>query len=403
MAYNFVSVDREQLMLMPPSVSDWLPEDHFAWFVLDVVDELDLSAFLAAHRCDGRGGAAYHPAMMLSLLVYAYSVGERSSRQIERRCVEDVAFRVIAANQNPDHATIARFRAAHAEAIAGLFAQVLALCARTGVLRPSVLAVDGTKLNANASRDANRTAEQLAAEILAEAAATDAAEDAASGTDDGGAPAELRRRGPKRRARLKELLNELEAGAADKSYEAHMERRAAIEAETGRPIRGRPPTPGSATHRSRRHANTTDPDSRLLKTKGGYVQGFNAQAVATTDQWVVAAEVTNQANDADAFTPMITAARRNLRRAGERRRVRTVLADAGYWSVDNVNARGVEAMIAPGRGRNLQQISEHEADSIGRRNNSSVRGCDGDKQASSGGSCDAWADVVAWSAAGGAA
>jgi transposase len=127
--YNFAAVDRDQLMLMPPSVADWLPDDHLAWFVLDVVAELDLSAFLAAYRADGRGGAAYDPQMMLGLLVYAYCVGERSSRRIERRLIEDVAFRVVAANQCPDHATIARFRATHEPAIAGLFAQVLAVCA----------------------------------------------------------------------------------------------------------------------------------------------------------------------------------------------------------------------------------------------------------------------------------
>jgi transposase/predicted XRE-type DNA-binding protein len=360
-AYNFVPVDREQVMLMPPSVADWLPEDHFAWFVIEIVDELDLSAFFAAHRDDGRGGAAYHPAMMLGLLVYAYSIGERSSRRIEQRCVEDVAFRVVAANQHPDHATIARFRAAHGSAIAGLFGQVLAVCAKAGVLRPGLLAIDGTKLAANASRDANRTAEQLAEEILKEAVEVDATEDAAAAAVvDDAAPDEVRSRGRKRRARLKELLAELEAETADKSYESHMARRAEIEAETGRPMRGRRPTPDSATHRSRRQANTTDPDSRLLKVKGGYVQGFNAQAVATVDQWVVAAVVTNRAHDADAFVPMIAAAKANLRRAGERRRVRTVVADAGYWSTTNVKARGVEAIIAPGRSRQLHEISEQD-------------------------------------------
>jgi transposase/predicted XRE-type DNA-binding protein len=360
-AYNFVRVDREQLMLMPPSVADWLPEDHFAWFVIDVVDELDLSAFLAAHRSDGRGGAAYHPAMMLGLLVYAYSIGERSSRRIEQRCIEDVAFRVVAANQRPDHATIARFRAAHTAAIAGLFGQILAVCAKAGVLRPGLVAVDGTKLAANASREANRTAEQLAAQILAEAAEADAIEDAAAESAVDELPAEeLRGRGARRRARLKELLAELEAEAADKSYESHMAKRAGIEAQTGRPIRGRRPTPDSATHRSRRQANTTDPDSRLLKVKAGYVQGFNAQAVATVDQWVVAAEVSNDANDAGAFMPMVAAAKTNLRRAGERRRVRTVVADAGYWSVTNVNTRGVESIIAPGRSRQLKTISEQD-------------------------------------------
>ena len=174
MGFNFVQCDRDQLMLMPPSVADWLPDDHLAWFVIDVVDELDLSAFLSNYRSDGRGGAAYSPAMMVALLVYAYSVGERSSRSIERRCVEDVAFRVVAANQSPDHATIARFRANHEDALAGLFGQVLVLCSRAGVLRPGLVAIDGTKIAANASREANRTAEQLAKDILAEAAATDA-------------------------------------------------------------------------------------------------------------------------------------------------------------------------------------------------------------------------------------
>jgi transposase len=159
-SYNFVAVERDQLLLMPPSVADWLPEDHLAWFVLDVVGELDLSAFRAPYRADGRGGSAYDPAMVVALLVYAYATGERSSRRIERRCVEDVAFRVITANQRPDHATIARFRCVHQAALGGLFAQVLALCARAGVLRPGLVAIDGTKFAADASRDANRTAEQ---------------------------------------------------------------------------------------------------------------------------------------------------------------------------------------------------------------------------------------------------
>jgi transposase len=361
-AYNFASVDRDQLLLMPPSVSDWLPEDHLAWFVIDVVAELDMSSFLAAYRLDGRGGAAYDPEMMLALLVYAYCVGERSSRGIERRLVEDVAFRVVAANQQPDHATIARFRVNHETAIAGLFGQVLAVCARAGLLRPGVVAIDGTKLNANASRDASRTAEQIAAEILAEAAATDAAEDAEDAarrdTDGESDAGPGNRRG--RRARLRALLDELEAEAAEKSYEAHLARRAEKKSATGKPIRGRRPTPGSATHKSRRQANLTDPDSRLLKTKDGYLQGYNAQAVATTDQFVIAAEVTNLAMDAPAYAPMVAAAKTNLTAAGERRRLRQVVADAGYWSVDNVALKGVESFIAPGRARQLKKIAETE-------------------------------------------
>lgn len=358
MGFNFVQCDRDQLMLMPPSVADWLPEDHLAWFVIDVVDELDLSAFMSSYRSDGRGGAAYPPAMMVALLVYAYSVGERSSRSIERRCVEDVAFRVVAANLSPDHATIARFRATHEKALAGLFAQVLVLCSRAGVLRPGLVAIDGTKLAANTSRDANRTAEQLAKDILAEAAASDAPEDEAAEVAPPKLPSELSSRGESRRNRLRQLLTELESEDSEKSYEAHMARRAEIEAQTGRPIRGRRPTPDSATHRSRRQANTTDPDSRLLKTKGGYVQGYNAQAVATEDQFIVAAAVTNDAHDAASFSPMIAETKQNLRASGEARRVHRVVADAGYWSDDNVNLTGVETFIAPGRARKLKGIAE---------------------------------------------
>jgi transposase len=356
-AYNFVAADRDQLLLMPPSVAEWLPEDHLVWFVVDVVTELDLGEFVAAYRPDGRGGAAYDPAMMVALLVYAYCVGERSSRRIQRRCVEDVAFRVVAANHAPDHATIARFRVTHQEALAALFAQVLVLCERAGMIRPGLIAIDGTKMAANASRDANRTAEQLAKEILDEAAAVDAAEDSEHGDASGSElPEGMAPKG--RRARLRALLDELEAEAAEKSYEAHMQRRAEQAAATGRPVRGRRPKPGSATHRSRQHANTTDPDSRLLKIKGGYVQGYNAQAAATADQLIVAASVTNGAHDAPSFKPMLDEAKANLRRAGSRRRVRTAVADAGYWSNDNAATRGIEAIIAPGKARRLDEITD---------------------------------------------
>lgn len=357
MSCNFVPVDRDQLMLMPPSMAEWLPEDHLVWFVLDVVDEFDLSAFVARYRADGRGGAAYHPAMMVALLVYAYAVGERSSRSIQRRCVEDVAFRVAAANHAPDHATIARFRAAHEIALAGLFAQVLVLCARAGVLRPGLVAIDGTKLAANASREVNRTAEQLAAEILAEAGAVDAAEDAAAEPVPE-VPEAMRRRGERRKARLRELLAELETEAEEKSYEAHLARRAERQAETGRPLRGRRPTPDSSTHKSRRYANVTDPDSRLLKAKAGYVQGYNAQAVATEDQYVIAAEASNQANDAVLFKPVIATAQDNLRSAGVHQPVGQVLADAGYWSTDNADLAGIDTLIAPGKRRKLKKISQ---------------------------------------------
>jgi len=365
MAYNFVAVEREQLMLMPPSVADWLPEDHLAWFVLDVVAELDLTGFLSGYRADGRGGAAYDPAMMLAVLIYAYCTGERSSRRIERRLVEDVAFRVVAANQQPDHATIARFRATHETAIASLFGQVLAVCAKQGLLRPGLVAIDGTRMVANASREANRTAEQvaeeIAEEILAEAAAADASEDASEPNGSGGVGSSGGL-GPRagRRTRLRRVLDELKAEAEEHSYEAVMARRAAQEAETGKKIRGKRPSPTRQKNRGRQHGNITDPESRLMNTKDGFVQGFNAQAVATVDQFVIAAEVSNQAFDAPLYDSVIGAAKTNLKQAGERRRIRRVVADAGYWSEHNLHLRGVESFIAPGRARKLAKIAEAE-------------------------------------------
>src|SRR5215203_4697054 len=177
MAQNFLTCDRNQTLLMPPDLRDWLDEDHLAWFVIDAVAELDLEPFYAAYRSDGHGAAAHDPQMVVTLFAYAYAVGERSSRGIERRCREDVAFRVICANQVPDHATIARFRVRHQDALAELFGEVLRLCAKAGAVSVGVIAVDGTRVKANAADRANFTYEQLAREILAEADAIDAAED----------------------------------------------------------------------------------------------------------------------------------------------------------------------------------------------------------------------------------
>src|SRR5438093_13712690 len=151
MGQNFLTCDRDQPLLLPPDLHDWLEEDHLAWFVIEAIEELDRDAFYASYRADGHGRAAHDPKMMLTLITYAYAVGERSSRGIERRCREDVAFRVICANQVPDHATTARFRARHEDALADLFGQVLGLCGRAGIVDVAVVAVDGTKLAAASS------------------------------------------------------------------------------------------------------------------------------------------------------------------------------------------------------------------------------------------------------------
>src|ERR1035441_1869983 len=177
MPQNFIACDRDLELLLPPSLRGWLPEDHLAWFVLATVEEMDLSAFYGAYRGDGHGRAAHEPGMMLALLLYAYCKGQRSSRVIERECVEDVAYRVIAANRRPDHTTIARFCQRHEAALADLFGQVLGLCAEAGLAKVGVIAIDGTKVHANASQHAARDYEQLAREILAEADAVDREED----------------------------------------------------------------------------------------------------------------------------------------------------------------------------------------------------------------------------------
>jgi transposase len=169
MPQNFIDWGREQVFLMPPDVREWLPEGHLAWFVLAAVEEMDLSAFYGAYRADGHGRAAYEPSMMVAVLLYAYARGVRSSRAIERALEEDVAYRVLAANQKPDHATLARFVERHEQALASLFSEVLALCAEAGLVSAGVVAIDGTKLAASASRDADRDYEQIAREILEQA------------------------------------------------------------------------------------------------------------------------------------------------------------------------------------------------------------------------------------------
>ncbi len=177
MPQNFLDCDREQVFLMPPSLLDWLPQDHLAWFVLQTVEQLDLAVFYASYRPDGHGRAAYEPAMMVALLVYAYSTNVYSSRGIERHCRQDIAYRVITANRVPDHATIARFVRRHQAPLGALFTSVLKLCDKAGLVASGAVAIDGTKMPANASRDANVDYGQIAREIIAEELATDQAED----------------------------------------------------------------------------------------------------------------------------------------------------------------------------------------------------------------------------------
>jgi transposase len=210
MGARFIGVDREQVFLMPPSVRDWVPEGHLVWTVLDAVGELDLAAFYAAYRVDGHGRPAYEPSMMVALLLYAYARGNRSARGIERACVEDVAYRVVAGNLVPDHSTIAEFRCRHERALGEVFSGVLGLCARAGLASVGVVAIEGTKMAANASSDANWQFGQIAREILAEAAEIDRREDELYGAERGDElPEHLRTREGRRKA-LREAKERLE-------------------------------------------------------------------------------------------------------------------------------------------------------------------------------------------------
>src|SRR3954464_4335233 len=379
MGQRFVACDREQSFLMPPDVREWLPSRHLAWFVIDAVAEMDLEAFYVAYRVDGRSRPPYDPAMMVAVLLYAYARGIRSSRVIERACEEDVAFRVLAAQQRPDHATLARFLERHEDAIAGLFGEVLTLCARSGLAKVGVIAVDGTKVQANASRNENLDYEQLAREIVEEARATDAAEDERYGQARGDElPPEFStaqgRRGWLREAkqrleaeraanpqpvprsrpkRVKEAKRRLEEELwselrANRAYEAS---RARGRMKDGRRF-GRPPdryqSPGAPEGR----VNVTDPDSRVVKGLRGFIQGSNAQAVPNEHQVVIAAEVMTAAPDFGHLEPMLDSAQRELHAPRVTETPGVLLADAGYWhqrQMKRIVDQGIPVLIPPGR------------------------------------------------------
>jgi transposase len=353
--YNFIRPNRDQLFLMPPALQDWLPPDDLAYFLLDAVDQFDLTAFHAAYRADGVGQAAFQPHMMVALLLYAYCQGVRSSRQIERLCERDVAFRVVAGNLGPDHATIARFRQRHSEALAGLFTDILRLCKEAGLVKVGVVALDGTKMAADAALEANRTYETIRSEVetmLREAESKDVDEDRLHGPEHRGdeLPEALRNRGD-RLARLKQCRERLECAAAEAAaaHARRLEERAAKEAATGQKLRGRKPKPVSETPESEAKANVTDPDSRIMKTRRGYVQGYNAQAVATADQIIVAADVTADENDVGQLHPMLAATAIELKAAGVEEAVAAALVDAGYCSEENLeraDPEGPELFVA---------------------------------------------------------
>ncbi|HCP32100.1 TPA: IS1182 family transposase [Candidatus Acetothermia bacterium] len=380
MAYNFLESNRDQMYLMPVSIRDWLPEGHLAWFIIDVVKEFDLTSFYGKHRSDGWGRAAYEPMMMVSLLLYAYSLGIRSSRQIERACEVDVSFRVITANQRPDYSTICRFRKENEEELAKLFTVVLELCGEAGLVKVGVVSLDGTKMKGNTSLAANRTYDYLEKEVkrmLQEADEADAKEDVEYGRERRGdeLPKELARR-ESRLARLRKAKAQLEQCAQEKAavQEAKIEAREEEEQVSGEKKRGRKlKEPDKNPDPKKAKANLTDLDSRIMKTRNGHIQGYNGQAVVTKEQIIVAAEVTQQQNDVQQLHPMLKRTDEELKAAGVKGKVRVVLADAGYYSERNMldaDPSGPELLLATKKSHKQRQAMKDKRCPRGRIPNS---------------------------------
>lgn len=325
MAKTYRSYLPDQGFLLPPSPRDWLPEGHLAYFVSDLVDQLNLSAITKVYEAEDRGYPPYHPVMMTKVLVYAYCVGVFSSRRIQRRLLEDIPFRMLAAGNEPDFRTIAEFRKTHLTALEGLFEQVLRLAYELGVPRVGRVAIDGSKIKANASKHKAMSYDRLGEkqrqlrhevkDLLAQADATDAAEDAQDGADRRGddLPTELQRR-ETRLKRIREAKRVLEARATAEA------------AAAGAP-------PDSATPDPKAQYNFTDPESRIMKGPDGFVQAYNAQVAVDERQFIVGQAVTQQTNDKKQLLPMITTI---AQQAGDT--PTQVLADAGYCSDPNLTA-----------------------------------------------------------------
>jgi transposase len=357
---NFRQVDRETGFLLPPSVDEWLPEQHLARFVVEVIDQLDLSGMVKAYR--GAGSASYHPSVLLGLLVYGYATGVFSSRKLERATYDSVAFRFIAANDHPDHDTIAAFRRRFLGDIERLFTEVLVLAQEAGMLKLGTVALDGTKVHANASRHsalsyelASRIEAQLKTEVKELMALAEAA-DKADVPDGMSVPEELAHR-EKRLQRIAEAKATIEARARERFAREQAEHEATLKAreekakKRGRKPEGSPPLPPTADPGPKDQVNLTDEESRIMPVAGGgFDQAYNAQAaVAEGSLLVVCNDVVQAANDKQQIAPMLD---KLAAVAGTLGSAETLLADSGYFSQANVEAcveAGITPMIAPGR------------------------------------------------------
>jgi transposase len=369
---NFRTFDRQTGFLLPPSVDEWLPEKHLARFVVEVIDGLDLSSMSQSYR--GSGSASYHPALLLGLLVYGYATGVFSSRKLERATYDSVAFRYIAANDHPDHDTIATFRRRFLTDIEGLFVKVLELAGEMGMLKLGTVALDGTKIHANASRHSALSYEhavKIEAQLKAEVADLMAQAEAADQVDvaDGmSIPEELARR-EERLAKLAEARGKIEARAKERfereaaEHQAKLAARQAKAEATGKKPGGKPPQPPLEGPQPKDQINLTDEDSRIMPVAGGgFDQCYNAQAVvAAASLLVIAVEVVQAPNDKQQIAPMLGKIDALPEHLG---RPETLLADNGYFSEANVMAcaaMSIEPLIALGRQPHHQSLRERFA------------------------------------------
>jgi len=370
---NFRPIDRDTGFLLPPSIDEWLPDRHLARFVVEVIDGLDLRAMSGSYR--GSGSASYHPALLLGILVYGYATGVFSSRKLERATYDSVAFRFIAANEHPDHDTIAAFRRRFLKDIKGLFVQVLLLAREMGMLKMGTVGLDGTKIHANASRHsalsyehAGKIEAQLKAEVADLMAKAEAA-DQADIPDGMSVPEELARR-EERLAKIAEARAKIEARAKERferelaEHEAKMAARAAKTKATGKKPGGKPPQPPTEGPLPTDQINLTDEESRIMPVAGGgFDQCYNAQAaVAAGSLLVVATDVVQAPNDKRQLEPMLGEINALPAEIGK---PDTLLADNGYFSESNVaacEAAGIEPMIATGRQPHHPTLDERFAD-----------------------------------------
>jgi transposase/IS5 family transposase len=367
---RFIAVDRDTQFLFPPSVQEWLPEDHLARFIVDVVEQLDVSGLEQSYA--GRGSDAHHPAMLVTLLLYGYATGTFSSRALERASYDSIAFRYITGNTHPDHDTINSFRQRFLKQIEAIFIQVLCYAQAMGMLKLGTVSLDGTKVHANASRHKAMSyghARKLQAKLKAEVAQLMKRAEAANGRDlpEGlNLPAELSRR-EQRLAAIAAAKAKIEArvkAEAEAAHAAKLAARAERAKKSGKRPRGRPPAPPSGTPSNKDQVNFTDEDSRIMPVPGGgFEQAYNAQAaVDTATLLVVAQAVTQTANDKQQVAPMLEQLQALPKDLG---RVKTLLADAGYASEDNVNACArakIRPLIALGRDKHHPSLLERFAE-----------------------------------------